>query len=144
MAAAAPAAAPTAFAAAPTLPPPPAARTDEPPETRHRALEWVKHPIVLVSIATGEIAFANRHARELYHLPPGKRWFVENLYDVSGFSCDPDPLAIVAAGGHVLRLKLGARVGRMFDYDDDLLFIEYHEEVPHPRVVAPAVHHAAR
>lgn len=144
VAAAAPAAAPTAFAAAPTLPPPPAARTDEPPETRHRALEWVKHPIVLVSIATGEIAFANRHARELYHLPPGKRWFVENLYDVSGFSCDPDPLAIVAAGGHVLRLKLGARVGRMFDYDDDLLFIEYHEEVPHPRVVAPAVHHAAR
>jgi PAS domain-containing protein len=138
------AAAPTTFAAAPTLPPPPAARADEPPETRHRALEWVKHPIVLVSIATGEIAFANRHAREFYHLPAGKRWFVENLYDVSGFTCDPDPLAIVAAGGHVLRLRLGARVGRMFDYDDDLLFIEYHEEVQRPRIVPPAAHQAAR
>ena len=144
VAAAAVAAAPTAFAAAPTLPPPPAAHADEPPESRHRALEWVKHPLVLVSIATGEIAFANRHARELYHLPPAKRWFVENLYDVSGFTCDPDPLAIVAAGGHVLRLKLGARVGRMFDYDDDLLFIEYHEEVHRPRIVAPPVQHAAR
>ena len=138
------AAAPSPFAAAPTLPPPPAVRADEPSETRHRALEWVKHPIVLVSITTGEIAFANRHARELYHLPQGRRWFVENLYDVSGFTCDLDPLAIVAAGGHVLRLKLGARVGRMFDYDDDLLFIEYHDEVPHPRIIAPMVHHAAR
>ncbi len=136
--------APPAFAAAPTLPPPPASRSEEPPETRHKALEWVKHPIVLVSIVTGEIAFANRHAREFYHLPMGKRWFVENLYDVSGFTCDLDPLVIVAAGGHVLRLKLGARVGRMFDYDDDLLFIEYHAEVPHPRVVTPVAQAAAR
>jgi PAS domain-containing protein len=131
---------PPTFAAVPTLPPPPAAHVDEPPESRHRALEWVKHPIVLVSISTGEIAYANRHAREFYHLPTGKRWFVENLYDVSGFTCYPDPLAIVAAGGHVLRLKLGARVGRMFDYDDDLLFIEYHADVVRPRIVPPTAH----
>ena len=134
-------------AAAPALPPRPAVAAAEPPETRHRALEWVKHPIVLVSITTGEIAYANRHAREFYHLPSGKRWFVENLYDVSGFTCDPDPLAIVEAGGYVLRLKLGARVGRMFDYDDDLLFVEYHAEVPHPRhaaTTAPLAQHAAR
>lgn len=122
-----------AQAAKPTLPPPPAARHDEAPDRRHRALEWVKHPIVLVSISTGEIAFANRAARELYRLPAGKRCFVENVYDVSGFTCDPDPVTIVEAGGHLLRLKLGARVGRMFDYDDDLLFIEYHADVAHPR-----------
>ena len=133
-------------AAAPTLPPPPAAktRTGEAVDQRHKALEWVKHPIVLVSITTGEIAYANRHARELFHLPAGKRCFVENLYDVSGFTCDPDPLAIVAAGGHVLRLKLGARVGRMFDYDDDLLFVEYHPDAGHPRIVPAVAHHAAR
>lgn len=131
---------------APPLPPPPPAAVGEPPEHRHRALEWVKHPIVLVSITSGEIVYANRHARELYHLPPGKRWFVENLFDVSGFECDPDPLAIVAGGGHSLRLKLGARVGRMFDYDDDLLFIEYHADLAHPhlRAVAPAQHQAHR
>ncbi len=132
----------------PTLPPPPAARHDEAPERRHRALEWVKHPIVLASLSTGEIAFANRSARELYHLPVGKRWFVENIYDVSGFTCDPDPLVIVEAGGHLLRLKLGARVGRMFDYDEDLLFIEYHADVvrPHPqaRPLPTAVTAAAR
>ena len=123
-------------AAAPSPPPPPIEPSGETPAHRHKALEWVKHPIVLVSIVTGEIVFANRHARDFYRLPSGKRWFVENLYDVSGFSCDPDPLAIVEAGGHVLRLRLGARVGRMFDYDDQLLFIEYHEDVPHPRPVA--------
>ena len=130
--------------AAPVLPPPPAPSSDAAPGRCHRALEWVKHPIVLASITTGEVVFANRAGRELYHLPPGKRCFVENLYDVTGFSCDPDPVAVVAAGGHLLRLRLGARVGRMFDYDDDLLFIEYHAEVPHPRPVTPVVHHAAR
>jgi PAS domain-containing protein len=133
--------APAAAVTVPPLPPPPAAPVGEPPEMRHKALEWVKHPIVLVSISTGEIAYANRHARDFYHLPVGKRCFVENLYDVSGFTCDPDPLAIVAAGGHVLRLKLGARVGRMFDYDEDLLFIEYHAELapPHLRPVKVGV-----
>ncbi len=126
------------------LPPPPT-----PPEgveggaDRHRALEWVKHPVLLVSIATGEIAFANRAAREIFHLPGGKRSFVENLFDVSGFASDVDPLAITAAGGNVLRLKLGARVGRMLDYDADLLFIEYHDVQSHvhphaqPRPIAP-------
>lgn len=102
-------------------------------EARHRALEWVKHPILLVSLSTGEIAFANRSARDLYHLPAEKRCFVENVYDLSGFTCDVDPLVIGAAGGHVLRLRLGARVGRMLDYDADLLFIEYHETTPHLR-----------
>jgi hypothetical protein len=114
------------------LPPPPAARHEVSPDRSHRALEWVKHPIVLASLSTGEIAFANRAARELYRLPAGKRSFVENIFDLSGFTCDPDPVAIVEAGGHLLRLKLGARVGRMFDYDDDLLFIEYHADVAHP------------
>ena len=46
---------------------------------------------------------------------------------------DVDSLAISAAGGHVLRLRLGARVGRMLDYDADLLFVEYHETTPHLR-----------
>ncbi|MCE1235195.1 MAG: PAS domain-containing protein [Hyphomicrobiales bacterium] len=100
-------------------------------QARHRALEWVKHPILLVSIATGEIAFANRSARDLFHLPAEKRCFVENVYDLSGFTCDVDPLVIAAGGGHVLRLRLGARVGRMFDYDSDLLFVEYHDVVQH-------------
>jgi PAS domain-containing protein len=124
----------------PTLPPvhvSPAGEEDD--QARHRALEWVKHPILLVSIATGEIAFANRSARELYRLPADRRAFVENVYDLSGFSCDVDPLAIAAGGGHVLRLKLGARVGRMLDYDADLLFVEYHDTVPHPHPAAPAV-----
>jgi len=138
-----PAHAPT-FAAEPTLPPRPDAPAAMPPEQRHKALEWVKAPVVLVSISTAEIVFANRHAREFYHLPTGKRWFVENLFDVSGFECDPDPLAIVAAGGYTLRLKLGARVGRMFDYDDDLLFIEYHAEAVHPHPRAAVAAHAAR
>ncbi len=135
---------PPAEVAEPVLPPP--RHAAEAADRRHRALEWVKHPIVLVSITTGEIAFANRHARDLYRLPAGKRCFVENLYDVSGFTCDPDPLAIAAAGGHVLRLKLGARVGRMFDYDEDLLFVEYHGEIPHthPRPAAAAPQRAAR
>ena len=139
-----PASPPEVAVVEPTLPPPPRLPA-EAPDRRHRALEWVKHPIVLVSITTGEIAFANRHAREFYHLPPGKRCFVENLFDVSGFECDPDPLAIAAAGGHVLRLRLGARVGRMFEYDEDLLFVEYHAEVPHahPRAAA-GPQHAAR
>jgi PAS domain-containing protein len=138
--------APEAATSTQVLPPVPKVVTVDPPAQRHKALEWVKHPVVLVSISTGEIVFANRHARELYHLPPGKRWFVENLFDVSGFECDPDPLAIVAGGGHSLRLKLGARVGRMFDYDDDLLFIEYHADAvhPHPRAVAPAKQQAHR
>ena len=54
------------------------------------------------------------------------------------------------AGGHVTRLRLGARVGRMTDYDADLLFIEYHEDVhrpiPHaaPRPVAVVGGRAAR
>lgn len=138
-----PAAEPT-FAAKPSLPPPVTVKAEESPEHRHKALEWVKHPIVLVSIVTGEIVFANRHARDLYRLPPGKRWFVENLYDVSGFTCDPDPLAIVEAGGHILRLKLGARVGRMFDYDDQLLFIEYHADVLPPRPAPQPALHVAR
>ena len=42
----------------PTLPPPLAVKAGEAPEARHRALEWVKHPIVLASISTGEIAYA--------------------------------------------------------------------------------------
>lgn len=131
-------------------PPPPLIAVPSPreeaPDRRHRALEWVKHPIVLASISTGEIAFANRAAREYYHLPPAKRCFVENLYDVSGFPCDPEPAVVAEAGGHLLRLKLGARVGRMFDYDEDLLFIEYHVETPHIRPAASAAHpfHAAR
>lgn len=125
----------------PTLPPAPIAPKtgdgSDAGEERHRALEWVKHPVLLISIRTGEIAFANRSARDVYHLPADKRSFVENLYDLSGFSCDVDPLAITAAGGHVLRLKLGARVGRMLDYDADLLFVEYHEAVPHLHPHAP-------
>lgn len=132
------------------LPPAPKAATDDPDGHRHRALEWVKHPIVLVSITTGEIAFANRSAREHLHLPSHARVFVENLFDLSGFACDVDPLAITTAGGHVTRLRLGARVGRMTDYDADLLFIEYHEDVhrpiPHaaPRPVAVVGGRAAR
>lgn len=118
----------------PILPPPRVMSVaEDEAQARHRALEWVKHPILLVSIATGEIAFANRAARELYHLPADKRSFVENVYDLSGFTCDVDALAIGAAGGHVLRLRLGARVGRMLDYDADLLFVEYHETTPHLR-----------
>ena len=125
--------------ATPILPPAHVSPTGEEDEqARHRALEWVKHPILLVSIATGEIAFANRSARELYHLPADKRSFVENVYDLSGFTCDVDALAIGVAGGHVLRLKLGARVGRMLDYDADLLFVEYHDTAPHPHPVATA------
>lgn len=122
----------------PVLPPAhvsPAGEDDD--RARHRALEWVKHPILLVSIGTGEIAFANRSAREFYHLPAERRAFVENVYDLSGFSCDVDPLVITAAGGHVLRLKLGARVGRMLDYDADLLFVEYHDTAPHPHPTQP-------
>lgn len=123
----------------PTLPPAPAGAPEEIElQARHRALEWVKHPILLVSIATGEIAFANRAARDLYHLPAETRAFVENVYDISGFTCDVDSLAIAAAGGHVLRLKLGARVGRMLDYDADLLFVEYHDTVPHIHPHLPA------
>lgn len=116
----------------PELPPPPAA-VPSPAEAdaRHKALEWVKHPIVLVSISTGEIAFANRAARDLFRLPAEKRCFVENLYDLSGFSCDVDPLAVSAAGGVALRLRLGARVGRMVDYDADLIFVEYHDASLH-------------
>lgn len=114
----------------PTLPPAPVVVEAE-GDARHRALEWVKHPILLVSIASGEIAFANRGARDYYHLPADKRCFVENVYDVSGFTCDVDALAITAAGGYPLRLRLGARVGRMLDYDADLLFVEYHDTVPH-------------
>ncbi|NLH82127.1 MAG: PAS domain-containing protein [Phyllobacteriaceae bacterium] len=124
---------------APTLPPihvSPASEDES--QARHKALEWVKHPILLVSIATGEIAFANRSGREHFHLPAEKRCFVENVYDLSGFTCDVDSLAIAAAGGHVLRLRLGARVGRMLDYDADLLFIEYHDVVPHPHPQAAA------
>lgn len=122
----------------PVLPPAPVTSAGEDDDrARHRALEWVKHPILLVSIGTGEIAFANRAAREFYHLPAERRAFVENVYDLSGFSCDVDPLAIGAAGGHVLRLKLGARVGRMLDYDADLLFVEYHDIAPHPHPTQP-------
>lgn len=114
------------------LPPAPKAAVDDPDGHRHRALEWVKHPIVLVSITTGEIVYANRAAREHLHLPHEGRVFVENMYDLSGFACDVDPLAITTAGGKVVRLRLGARVGRMTDYDADLLFVEYHEDVHRP------------
>lgn len=138
---------PAAAPVEPTLPPPPVIHHGMSPERRHHALEWVKHPIVLVSLTSGEIVFANRAARDTYRLPPGKRSFVENLYDLSGFTCDPDPISIIEAGGHLLRLKLGARVGRMLDYDDDLLFIEYHADVvhphPHPIPGHPPVHPAA-
>lgn len=115
----------------PELPPVPRARTADPDGQRHRALEWVKHPVTLVSISTGEIVFANRSARDHFHLSGDKRIFVENVYDLSGFACDVDPLVITTAGGNVVRLRLGARVGRMLDYDEDLLFIEYHDEIPH-------------
>lgn len=114
------------------LPPAPKAASEDPEGHRHKALEWVKHPIVLVSIATGEIVYANRAAREHLHLPHEGRIFVENMYDLSGFACDVDPLAITTAGGKVVRLRLGARVGRMTDYDSDLLFVEYHEDVHRP------------
>lgn len=126
----------------PRLPPPPTKRGGD--DRGHRALEWVKHPILLVSIRTGEIAFANRAARDFFHLPGDRRSFVENVYDVSGFDCDVDALAIVAGGGHVLRLRLGARVGRMLDYDEDLLFVEYHSDVFRPRPTPVVVSHAAR
>lgn len=117
---------------APELPPPPAASPSAAEaDARHKALEWVKHPIVLVSITTGEIAFANRAARDLFRLPTEKRCFVENLYDLSGFNCDVDALAVAAAGGQALRLRLGARVGRMVDYDADLIFVEYHDATLH-------------
>ncbi len=119
------------------LPPVPKSAATGPEDHRHRALEWVKHPVLLVSISTGEIAFANRSAREHFHLAMEERIFVENLFDLSGFPCDVDPLAINAAGGTVTRLRLGARVGRMLDYDEDLLFIEYHEEVHRPVPHAP-------
>ena len=114
------------------LPPAPKVAADDPDGHRHRALEWVKHPIVLVSITTGELVYANRTAREHLHLPHEGRIFVENVYDLSGFACDVDPLAITTAGGKVVRLRLGARVGRMTDYDSDLLFVEYHEDVHRP------------
>jgi len=116
----------------PVLPPAPRLASTDPDGHSHRALEWVKHPIVLVSISTGEVVFANRSARDHFHLPSGRRIFVENVYDLSGFACDVDPLAITSAGGVVSRLRLGARVGRMLDYDEDLLFIEYHDDIPHP------------
>jgi PAS domain-containing protein len=131
-------------------PPHPAAAVGEAtnPETSrrhdHRALEWVKHPVLLVSIASGEIVYANRIAREVFHLPSDRRSFAQNVYDVSGFPSDPDPLSTVGAGHHLVHLKMGARVGRMFDYDDDLLFVEYHDELPHPRNPAVVAHHAAR
>lgn len=111
------------------LPPPPKVAEDDPEGHRHRALEWVKHPIVLVSISTGELIYANRTARDHLRLPAEGRIFVENVYDLSGFASDVDPLAITTAGGKVVRLRLGARVGRMTDYDADLLFVEYHEDV---------------
>jgi PAS domain-containing protein len=110
----------------------------------HRALEWVKHPVLLVSIATAEIVYANRIAREVFHLPHDRRSFVQNVFDVSGFPSDPDPLTTVGSGHHLVHLKMGARVGRMFDYDDDLLFVEYHDELPHPRNPAVVGSHAAR
>jgi len=129
----------------PTLPPlhvSPASEDEA--QARHKALEWVKHPILLISISTGEIAFANRAGREHFRLPTDKRCFVENVYDLSGFTCDVDSLAIAAAGGHALRLRLGARVGRMLDYDADLLFVEYHDMAPHPHPQVPSRAEAAK
>ena len=132
--------APAAAPEAPVLPPVPVVAPELDPAARHRALEWVKHPTLLVSIASGEIVFANRAARELFHLPAERRSFVENVYDLSGFTCDVDALALGAAGGNVLRLRLGARVGRMLDYDADLLFVEYHDlsVFAHPHVLTRA------
>lgn len=129
----------------PTLPPIHVSPASEDESlARHKALEWVKHPILLISIATGEIAFANRAGREHFRLPADKRCFVENVYDLSGFTCDVDSLAIATAGGHVLRLRLGARVGRMLDYDADLLFVEYHDMAPHPHPQTPARNEAPK
>lgn len=122
----------------------PEGHPDEAASHRHRALEWVKHPILLVSITTAEVVFANRAAREAFAIPGDHRTFVENVFDVSGFACEIDTPRILASGGHMIHLVLGARVGRMVDYDDDLLFVEYHEISPHhhphtaPRTLAVA------
>jgi PAS domain-containing protein len=110
----------------------------------HRALEWVKHPILLVSIDTAEIVYANRAARELFRLDGDRRSYAENVYDVSGFPSDPDPLSVAAAGHRLVHLKMGARVGRMFDYDDRLLFVEYHGELPRARNPAVVASHGSR
>lgn len=111
--------------APPPVPPPPAPPPSE--GQGHGALEWVKHPIVLASISTGEMAFANRAARERFSLPSDRRIFVENVQDLSGFTCHVDRHAVSSVGGLVVRLRPGARVGRMRGYDDDLLFVEYHD-----------------
>ena len=106
-------------------------------DQRHLALEWVKHPIALVSISTGEVVFANRSAREFLRISSGKRCYVENLFDLSGFNCDP--IAGIEAGGYPVSLKQGARVGRMTGYDDDILFMEYSPEIHKFRPAAGSI-----
>lgn len=113
---------------------------DDTAAAHHAVLEWVKNPILLISIGSGEVVFANRAARELFRLTVDSRAFAANLPELSGFGTALD--GEVSVDGTLLHLMLGARVGRMVDYDPDLLFVEYHDlPLPHAH---PAAAVAAR
>lgn len=107
-------------------------RRDDAAAAHHAVLEWVKHPILLISIASGEVVFANRSARDLFQLATADRAFAANLPELSGFGTPIDEDA--PPDGMLVHLMLGARVGRMVDYDSDLLFVEYHD-LPHPHAL---------
>ncbi|KPL55052.1 hypothetical protein ABB55_24840 [Prosthecomicrobium hirschii] len=108
-------------AAGPARAPAPAA-----PAGRFDVLENLAHPAVVVSATGADLKFANRPARQMLHLADNARYRVRNLFEVAGPMAvarvqPPDPRADILP----VALPMGARIARMGEPDDDLLFVEY-------------------
>lgn len=106
---------------------PPAARAEAAPARPRDALalpvlEALQDPVVVVAVATGLIAYANRAARDLLHLEEGPTWRVGNFAEITRHFSGHRPAPV--PGALAVNLPSGARIGRLPD-DDEYLLVEY-------------------
>jgi hypothetical protein len=97
-----------------------------PPAGRFDVLEHLVHPVVIVSATAADLKYANRPAHKMLHLADNTRYRVRNLFEVAGPMAvarvqPPDPRADILP----VALPMGARIARMGEPDEDLLFVEY-------------------
>lgn len=114
----------------PPPPPPPLPRPDRqagPAEgdgMALRILEDLRDPVVVVSMKTARVRFANQQGRNLLRMQDGHQYHVNNLYEVTRHMTRYQPPRDQIR--HLpVKLPGGARVTRMTEADDELLVFEY-------------------